>query len=345
MAFVSALVFSCSCLLSAINVAYADTTNVTNQDYFCSLYVCQLTYDPLYNSEAIYIPTAVKTDCFTIHAQSTLAYQPLTASSNVFYNDKTSVLYVNIGVDYSGSGAKIRIPSAGRYTDLQYQQYLDGNNDPWLVSDDAVYYRSVVRASNHNVGGLFRITIPGQCTQFRFNTPLEWQFPADTYIVSCYGSWIVRQDQAQYFDQILDYLESMDTSLTSQTQLLTAISNKLNQIYDTEVNIYTLLNDALHDESAQLSQDAQQAAEQIMMREDSEQYWSDKNTENYEAIGLNNFSFTEGFQGGLRLVGTIFGNIWNALGDYTTVIIFALTLGLALVVIGRIPRTKGGDKK
>lgn len=72
---------------------------------------------------------------------------------------------------------------------------------------------------------------------------------------------------------------------------------------------------------------------------------NDKNTDAFQKIDITKFSFSESVLSGLKLVGGIFSNIWNTLDDVSIIYIFPLTLGIALVVIGRIERSGGKGKK
>lgn len=165
-------------------------------------------------------------------------------------------------------------------------------------------------------------------------------------------------DQGRSLDSILSVLNSIYTEaskISSDTaairSLMVTCANKLTSadshlanIENTVDDIYYLLYEALSDESDDLSDEAADLGDNISQRIDSEQYWNDKNSSNYNAIGLDNFTFSSGILSGLQLVGTIFSNIWNSLGDATIPIIFSLTFGIALVVIGRIGRSSGGGK-
>lgn len=165
-------------------------------------------------------------------------------------------------------------------------------------------------------------------------------------------------DQGRTLDSILAVLNSIYTEATkisSDTSAirslmvtcaskLTSADSHLANIENTVDDIYYLLYESLSEESDDLSDEAAELGDSISQRINAEQYWNDKNTLNYNAIGLDNFTFSNGILSGLTLVGTLFSNIWNALGESTIPIIFALTLGVALVVIGRIGRSSGGGK-
>lgn len=338
--------FSCSFLPCFINTAWADTNSTTTSDYFCTIFAVPSTYDPAHHGSPINIPCATTTGAWksTSIANDWTGYFPLVVQSNVFQPlDHSVYIYISLGVD---ADAFVEFQATEtRYSTLYYQNYMDGYNDPPYSVNNAVFYRAKVTTNKHGKAGLFRVQVPANCTEFQFNTPLKFRYKG-VGIVSCYGAWIVDPQHYDTFEQMIDILESIDAELDTQTEILNVVSTRLHSISDNVQGIYDLLYDSLHDESSQLSNESQEVAEQIMQREDSERYWNDKNTENYQAIGLDNFSFSSGIVSGISLVGTIFTNLWNSLGDYTIIFTFSLTLGVALVVIGRVSRTggkKGGD--
>lgn len=127
----------------------------------------------------------------------------------------------------------------------------------------------------------------------------------------------------------------------TMVKLLTAINSNVALLQSDVSGIYELLKTALADESAELDNKSQQAAESIMQRTDSEQYWSDKNQDNFNALNIDNFSFGDGVVSALGTVGGLFSGLWDALGDGVIVYTFPLMLGVALVLVGRLARSSG----
>ena len=144
----------------------------------------------------------------------------------------------------------------------------------------------------------------------------------------------------------------MDTDLDTVIELLRSVTQYLNNLALTTDDIaqnvhgiYDLLKNALAAESAELSQNAQHVGDTLMQQADGEQYWEDKNTENFEALDLSNFSFEAGLITALSAVGKWFTNIWNSLGPTTIIFTFPLVLGVSLVVVGRVARSAGKGSK
>lgn len=127
----------------------------------------------------------------------------------------------------------------------------------------------------------------------------------------------------------------------TMVKLLTTINSNVALLQSDVSGIYELLKTALADESAELDNKTEQAAESIMQTTDSEQYWSDKNQDNFNALNIDNFSFGDGVVSGLGTVGGLFSGLWDALGDGIIVYTFPLMLGVALVLVGRLARSSG----
>lgn len=127
----------------------------------------------------------------------------------------------------------------------------------------------------------------------------------------------------------------------TMVKLLTTINSNVALLQSDVSGIYELLKTALADESAALDKKTEQAAESIMQRTDSEQYWSDKNQDNFNALNIDNFSFGDGVVSALGTVGGLFSGLWDALGDGVIVYTFPLMLGVALVLVGRLARSSG----
>ncbi len=145
--------------------------------------------------------------------------------------------------------------------------------------------------------------------------------------------------------QIVDQLTELNKDTDTIINLLTSIDTHLTNVDKTTTDIYALLRETLTDESTELTNASKAAAETIMQQENSEKYWTDKNTDAFQKIDITNFSFSASVLAGLKLVGGIFSNIWNTLDDVSIIYIFPLILGIALVVIGRIERSGGKGKK
>lgn len=79
----------------------------------------------------------------------------------------------------------------------------------------------------------------------------------------------------------------------------------------------------------------------INKHEEYESKWTGSMTENFNKLDVGNFTFHSGLIAGFAMVSGIFMDIWNAMGNAAVVYVFPLTLGVVLMLLGRIGRTGG----
>ena len=211
---------------------------------------------------------------------------------------------------------------------------------------------------DHQKVAVCRTTLPHNTIQFEFpvlaDSPGFRLYQGGNSLGFAFA-YVVNTDNAEvlsYLDQIVQYLSNMDADLDTVIQLLQSCVDYLNKILANTDNItkdvagiYDLLKNALSEESASVSQESLKVGDQIMMQTDGETYWKDKNTENFNALDLGNFSFDNGLITALRAVGNWFSNLWDALGPVTLIFTFPLVLGISLVVVGRVSRSAGKGSK
>lgn len=147
-------------------------------------------------------------------------------------------------------------------------------------------------------------------------------------------------------NQILAQCQAIKADTASILSVLRVCQAQLITLNGKVDDIYKLLKDSLATEAGAVDKKSEELAGQIMQRVDSEQYWSDKNTENFNALDMGNWTFGDGVVGALPTVGNLFKSLWDSIGDATLIFIFPLMLGIALVIVGRVSRTAGkGAKK
>lgn len=211
---------------------------------------------------------------------------------------------------------------------------------------------------NHQKVAVCRTTLPHNTIQFEFPVLADspgFRLYEGTNSLGFAFAYVLNTDNAEilsYLDQIITHLANIDTDIDIVIQLLQSCVNYLNKILVNTDNIandvsgiYDLLKNALADESAAVSQESKKVGDQIMMQTDAETYWKDKNTENFNALDIGNFTFDNGLMSALRAVGKWFTNLWDALGPVTTIFTFPLFLGISLVVVGRVSRSAGKGSK
>lgn len=211
---------------------------------------------------------------------------------------------------------------------------------------------------DHQKVAVCRTTLPHNSVQFDFPVLADspgFRLYQGTNSLGFAFAYVLNTDNTEilsYLDQIITHLANIDTDIDIVIQLLQSCVNYLNKILVNTDNIandvsgiYDLLKNALAEESAALSQESQKVGDQIMMQTDAETYWKDKNTENFNALDIDNFSFDNVLISALAAVGKWFSNLWDALGPVTIIFTFPLVLGISLVVVGRVSRAAGKGSK
>lgn len=294
-------------------------------------------FDP---SPSSYSDTALGVESSVFKALTTSGSQPTIyyAYSAVSANDVTAPGYASsVASSVSGTAYNINGGSLGSITQTRVSQ----------IGPDAKQKICVVRT-----------TLPHNTTRFVF--PVTTGSPAfrlykGTNTIGFAFAYVVNTDDSAILskiDEIITILNNMDTDLDTVVELLGSVVNYLNTLVHTtddiaqNVNgIYDLLKNALAAESAELSQNAQHVGDTVMQQADGEQYWNDKNTDNFKALDLSNYSFESALITALAAVGKWFTNIWDSLGPTTIIFTFPLVLGVSLVVVGRVARSSGKGSK
>lgn len=362
--FVVSVVFSFSLVVACISPVWADTTS-GDPDSF-AVYAGYPTLDPVYKSSAVVVPFSGDHLFATLSPSSTVPTFHVNISAPeiipVSY-DRTLVL----DIGFSGTPTV----SLG-YPGPQDVTYFTSSVHSRVLSGGclAVWENGVTDTYGYSV--FHYITIPAQCTGFETKSGVTFSIAGDGSPVGLvsYGGYVVSTADHNLVDlvsNILSRVKSIDgnvsSSLSALNQILvqcqgikadtSTISSILQIVSDNIVllhgkvdDIYKLLKDSLATESQSLDNKSQQVADQIMQRTNSEQYWTDKNTENFDALDMGNWTFGDGVVGALPTVGNLFKSLWDSIGDATLIFVFPLMLGIALVIVGRLSRTSGkGSKK
>lgn len=112
-------------------------------------------------------------------------------------------------------------------------------------------------------------------------------------------------------------------------------------LYSTSVSNYFFKIGILSDNSA-LDGEISSAQDNINDLDGIESEWTGSMTSNFDALDLGNFSFPSGLISGFALITGIFQDLWNSMGEYKILFVFPLTLGVVLLLIGRISKFSGG---
>lgn len=337
--------------------AYGDVTSVEDAS---DLYLyCQIpSYDALTQTAAYPVPHNKIEICKTVGPGDGPVDFRLGVRSSLFKPLTTSGLRPTVYFAYavvSGEGVSQPAYISG-VSSVSGTAYNDKGAS--LGNITQTFVSQMAGGSNHTRVAICRITLPHNTALFEVpitNTSPGFKlYPRSNGIGFAFAYTLNTDDDKilSYLDQILTHCANMDTDLDTVIELLRSVTQYLNNLALTTDDIaqnvhgiYDLLKNALSAESAAVSQNAQQVGDQIMMQTDGENYWKDKNTENFNALDIGNFSFENSLIRALQAVGKWFSNLWESLGPVTIIFTFPLILGISLVVVGRVSRSAGKGAK
>lgn len=368
------VVFCCSLLLACISPVWAATTS-GDVNSFAVYASFSGGPEPASGTSPCVLPASGHHlfYSFTPTSGTALSLRPMVHVPEIVPVDFERTFVLNLGFQ----GHSITVNSENIYNYSNVTWYASSYQANTYSKGAWVSFENML--TPNGLTQFYRCIIPASATGFRFITSNKFVFTASGKSVGLvsFGGYVVDTAKQDVVDVVVDILTQVqqlnsttgdiNTKLSSCLTVLNSILNEcksLNADTDTIItllnavksqlvtlngnvdNIYTLLKDSLKTESAAVDKKSQEVGDQIMQRVDSEQYWSDKNTETFNALDMGNFTFGDGVVGALPTVGNLFKSLWDSIGDVTLIFSFPLMLGIALVIVGRISRTSGkGSKK
>ena len=335
--------FSCSLVPAVISPAWAADTD----QYYMDLFFAPPSIDPIMKSDQCHVNSRQSILAYAWTPKSTFASSRIKVVSSSFEpSDHVRYLYVTYGIRSTVNGSVLFSSGGNYYADLTFHKNYQ--SDVFTSSSAVTFIGSQTQYNTNARIITVKIAIPAEASSFSFHPTWGWDGTSSdaTYGIYCEYAYLVdtSEDISVLIDDILKQCIDMNAELDTQTSLLRSISSKLLSISNKVNSIYSLLHDSLADETGVLDSKSQQVADQIMQQDNAEQYWNDKNQENFNALDLNNFSFSSGVVSALGTVGNLFSSIWNSLGDTVLIFTFPLMLGITLVAIGRVSRHGGKGK-
>lgn len=173
----------------------------------------------------------------------------------------------------------------------------------------------------------------------KVNTSLSGNFP----LIHSSLSAIVSQLEALNTDTdtIIEVLNAIKNLDQQQLSVLNYILTTTQSLDTTVKQIYALMLSEVSG-TDELSDSASSAADSINDNDVQEVHWQTNMSYNFDQLQLGNYNLNL-LGGGLALVGNMFSSIWSAFGQWSIVFTFPLILGIALLVIGRLSKTGGGN--
>lgn len=370
---VALVVFCCSLLLACISPAWAATTSGDPDSFAVYAAFSGTTNGPLGSAPLIVPASGHHVFCPSGSKQDyEFKFRPIVTVPEIVPVDFNRTLVLNLG--YQGGGYTVTSENVYNYANVYW--YASSYQKQTYAKGAWVAYDSMVTPSG--LTKFYKVIIPASATSFEFTTPNRFIYTGNgnSMALVSFGGYVVDTDNQDVVDVVADILAQVQqinsttgdinsklsscltalNSILAQCKalnadtdtiitILNAVKSELVSLNGKVDNIYTLLKDSLKTESAAVDKKAQETGEQIMQRVDSEQYWSDKNTETFNALDIGNFSFGDGVVGTLPTVSNLFKGLWDSFGDAVLIFTFPLMLGLALVIIGRISRHSGKGGK
>lgn len=365
-------------LLACISPVWANTTGIPDYDdaHGMTLYAGVYTSDPLRQGQSFSLP---------IFGFQSIAGVPIRSSNPYGYSFQSLEFQpFDYPVSLVLGFTVISLPGASVSATLDIDKYslARGTSDYFRNTNSSFYYALDYTWLNNGYlsspvdtfapYGVISYTLPAGTNGVRFSAPVwsDLTVTGKDALLACVTGYVVHsadQSIVQQVNDILAEVHRVNGNLKSAISLLNQIliqcqgikadtssiltilglcKDQLVSLNGKVDDIYKLLKDSLSTESAVVDKKSEELAGQIMQRVDSEQYWSDKNTETFNALDMGNFTFGDGVVGALPTVGNLFKSLWDSFGDVTLIFTFPLMLGIALVIVGRISRTSGkGSKK
>ena len=345
-----------------------------------TLYVCPPTFDPLRQGQPFSLPIFDFQSCGVVSAgfSSPYSYSFQSLEFQPFDYDVSLVLGFTVisspGGDVTASivdSSYNNLIGSSRYFRSGFRASDPGN---YSLSWDWVNGGTTSFSGTFAPYNVLSYVIPAGTNGIYFPSyPYVWsnlKVTGKDALLSCVTAYVVHSGEQSVIDQvnsILDEVKKVNGNLTSALSVLNQIlvqcqgikadtasivsilglcKNQLVSLNGKVDSIYKLLKDSLKNEASAVDQKSEKLGGEIMQRVDSEQYWSDQNTETFNALDLGNFTFGDGVVSALPVVGNLFKGLWDSFGDATLILTFPLMLGVALVIVGRISRSSGkGSKK
>lgn len=137
---------------------------------------------------------------------------------------------------------------------------------------------------------------------------------------------------------IVEYLGDLAEHIyEGQYEALLGILEYCKNTSQTVDAIYYMLTEGMRDSAESLSMAADNAWRAVDNERESSSFYQAQMEYNFDSVGLDEFSF-DNYSSGVEFVGATMSSIWEAFGSASIIFSFPLVLGLALLVVGRIPK-------
>lgn len=277
-------------------------------------------------------------------------------------------------VSYTLAGTKLDYPQIEKYNipsvplklSRGVLEWLPGYltfDDPSSESSSVVSYGKF--QSNTNNEFILTTPIDGSSNTIELNFSIRMRIQGDAHSGSDYGSsrdatrYVIKVNGNSIFDSSISSgsfasnasLIYTDTKPITEVQIIGYFSNvwsshrvwegaqncRLEMFFDPASTFsYTLLTD-----NEVLNGYNDNAQQSINDHESIESQWTGSMTSNFDALDPESFTYPSGLISGFSLITGIFNDLWNGMGEFKILYVFPLTLGIMLLVIGKLSKFAG----
>lgn len=312
------------------------------------------------------------------HGVSSLASSSNSASDNLLTDPSlwspSGKWAIQRQVSYTLAGVKLDYPQIETYDvgsvgfDLNHGvlRWLPGYisfPDPSSESSSVVTYDKF----QSNTANEFVLTAPidGTSNTIEFNFSMRMRMQGTVQSGSDYGTamdatrYVIKVNGNSVYDSTMSFgnfasrasLIYTDNKPITNIQIIGYFSNpwysgsvyggnqncRLYMFFDPASTFsYSLLTD--NDVLNGYNDNAQQS---INDHESIESQWTGSMTSNFDALDPESFTYPGGLISGFSLITGIFNDLWNGMGEYKILYVFPLTLGIMLLVIGKLSKFAG----
>lgn len=325
-----------SCAVSAAGVAY--NTSVHRVYNLEDGVVADITARALYPTAEVIQGDSQYVDYSTVTWKCvlTLIIKNKT-SQNKYIKNINPVLYLDLPSSPTGQGSIINYNAIVDIENFSSDLYFTTGSENYLLwtqaSSDWSFLDGFVVTPNSCITAVSVVSFPA----YYYETGNLWKYSTltDVQITNDRSSETTYYTPDGSNDDVLLSLDTLRTYLMGANGIA-LIDSDLDTVNTLLSDIKTILqaNTSTNTNISNDSQSLKTSSDNIHAQEAS---WFQQNSNAIAATGLSNYQFNGGTVAGVNSVTNDFVAVWNALGSWTSVYIFSLTLALALTIIRHVP--------
>lgn len=225
-------------------------------------------------------------------------------------------------------------------TYVQWPVYLASDSDPYVQLDydvSALSASTVYFSGTICCGAQARFSSYLWCNASHFDLLINGNTVQSFYSASgefdLGGFYFDSTDPIQTVSFVFAFSDPITVSGLNPGDVIDRLTLSINANSTVSMSVLT--------ENAALDGFNDAAQDKINEHEAYESEWTGSMMENFNALDLSGFTYPDGLVSAFALITGIFNDLWNGMGDYKILYVFPLTLGVVLLLIGRISKFSG----